>query len=92
LRKGGHYRLRDDETNIERLPELVIRHNLLSPFFTLILPPDAEQVYDDAGQFGNRTDWMEPRIHAIQIASNYSVLYLFRDYHWLVWELRHKAT
>jgi hypothetical protein len=77
LRKRGHYRLRDGETNIERLPELVIRHNLLSPFFTLILPPDAEHVYDDAGQFGNCVDWMEPRIHAIQVISNYSVLHFY---------------
>jgi hypothetical protein len=75
LRKRGHYRLRDGETNIERLPELVIRHNLLSPFFTLILPPDAEHVYDDAGQFGNCADWMEPRIHAIQGVSIFSVLH-----------------
>jgi hypothetical protein len=43
--------------------------------FTLILPPDAEHVYDDAGQFGNCADWMEPRIHAIQVVSNYSVLH-----------------
>jgi hypothetical protein len=45
--------------------------------FTLILQSDAEYVYDDAGQFGSCADWMEPRIHAIQVVSNYSVLHFY---------------
>jgi hypothetical protein len=39
--------------------------------------PSAAPVYADAGQYGNCADWMEPRIHAIQVVSNYSVLHFY---------------
>jgi hypothetical protein len=61
------------------LPLPLIKLPPIGGGFTLILPPDAEYVYDDAGQFGSYADWMEPRIHAIQVVSNYSVLHFYSE-------------